>query len=90
MSGSGRRFPGMAKDRYQNQETEKAADQSLYEKHISIKDRTIDLKKKATAIEQSKMVFEGLRDKVAAMEVERKAEEERQVAAQKVHSLQYK
>jgi len=69
------------------QETEKAANADLFHMHMSIKDSSTELCQKAEAIAQTQRVFEQLRDKVAAMEVERRAEEERQVAVQKITLL---
>jgi hypothetical protein len=69
------------------QETEKAANVELYNMHLAIKDSSAELKRKAEAIAQTQRVYEQLRDKVAAMEVERRAEEERQVAVQKITHL---
>lgn len=65
-------------------ETEKAADLSLHRRHVELNEMSGNLKSGSERIAQSQRLFDSLHAEVSNMEAERKAEEERQEAVQKV------
>ena len=69
-------------------ETEKAADLTLYTKHMKMKQQAADAKKNEESIAQRQKVYDALKLEVQSMEGERKAQEERELNAQKIEDLQ--
>ena len=72
------------------EETQKAADLTLYNRHIEMKAKAGDLKKKSESIVQSQKVFDALAAEVKNMEAERRIQQERDEAMDKVTHEQSK
>lgn len=71
------------------EETQKAADLTLYNRHISMKTQSTDLQKKRDTIVQSQKVFDALALEVKEMEGVRRAQEEREMAMEKIANLRH-